>query len=455
MAKETDWKQKYKAAVNELDKNETESGETISILRKAVGRLSIAARGHDDCLNVQLKKIQEYSRKKQDQKIDVALEQLAEIVVTLDNVVEPANQGPVDEKIEPPGMKSDASDQFADSMIGSLIDRLSRLRGVGTEKNLAGIPQPVSKDNWESAVDGIVASISELIDALNDEKIDLEQFIAGITKQLDQIVSVVGAELGDLQSNQQDTRKLNELVNEGVSIIGASVASTEDIDQLKLAISQNISLIRDGVGEFVSQINQRYEAAAMRNKNLSQQLQQMDQQTQSLQQKLSDNKRQLLYDALTGVRSRIAYDEHIQQEMDRWQRYKNPFSYVIFDIDHFKKINDTHGHNAGDKALKIIAGMIQKNIRKSDLVYRIGGEEFVVLLPNTDSARADSLVDKVRNAIAGSGIHFKQQMVQITLSAGITESRDGDTIEKIYERADRALYRAKNAGRNCQFIAES
>ena len=177
----------------------------------------------------------------------------------------------------------------------------------------------------------------------------------------------------------------------------------------------------------------------------------METETQTLQLNLNANRKKLLYDSLTGVRSRLAYDEQIEQELVRWQRYQTPFSYAILDIDHFKRINDDYGHNAGDNALKFIAQTMKKNLRKSDFIFRIGGEEFVLLLTNTGVENAEGLVNSLRDSISASSLHFKQERVVINLSAGITEVTKDDSVESLYERADQALYRAKNSGRNCQF----
>lgn len=93
-----------------------------------------------------------------------------------------------------------------------------------------------------------------------------------------------------------------------------------------------------------------------------------------------------------------------------------------------------------------------RQIRKSDYVYRIGGEEFVLLVTNTELSSAETLVQKIRKSVAESGFHFKQEQVNLTLSAGITEALDDDEVQTIYERADLALYRTKNSGRNCQIV---
>jgi len=227
----------------------------------------------------------------------------------------------------------------------------------------------------------------------------------------------------------------------------------QDITQLKAVVGDNINSIRDGVESFVLRANQRHDATETRNEKLSKKIAKMEQKTEKLQQKIAENRKNLLYDTLTGVRSRFAYNEQITQELARWKRYGTPFSYAILDIDHFKKVNDKYGHNAGDKALRLIAQLMQKKIRKSDTLFRIGGEEFVLLLTNTSASQAEPLITKLRNGIVDSGFHFKQQRVVLTLSAGITEVATEDSIESMYERADAALYQAKESGRNCQFVA--
>ena len=239
-----------------------------------------------------------------------------------------------------------------------------------------------------------------------------------------------------------------------MNLIQKNFQSSTNLQELKSEISKNIETIRGGVDEFVDRFNERHEATEERNLKLTQQLSRMEQETQELQVMLKENRAKLMYDALTGVYSRMAYDDRIMQELSRWSRYQTPFSYAILDIDHFKRINDTYGHNAGDKALKLVAQMMQSYVRQSDYVFRIGGEEFVLLLTSTEINNAAGMVEKMRMGIADSSFHFKGKPVQLTLSAGITETRSGDNVESIYERADKALYKAKNSGRNCQFIAD-
>ncbi|MFT5218882.1 MAG: diguanylate cyclase [Gammaproteobacteria bacterium] len=296
--------------------------------------------------------------------------------------------------------------------------------------------------------------MSDTLTRLNKEKSELESFIANVTRQLGEISGVIAQDYDAHLSDQEDTQSLQILVKEGMTLLHNEVHSSEDLGQMKLAINNNIDVIKGGVDEFVNRIRERHEATEERNERLCEQLSKMEEETQELQVKLIENREKLLHDTLTGVHSRLAYDEQILKELARAQRYSSEFCYAIIDIDFFKRINDDFGHNAGDKALKIVAQIMLRCSRKSDYVCRIGGEEFVFILPNTDIGQASTVIEKLRSAISDTNIHFKKQRVVLTVSAGITENRNDDTADSIYERADAALYFAKNSGRNCQHVSD-
>jgi diguanylate cyclase len=338
----------------------------------------------------------------------------------------------------------------------TLLERLAIVQGNSetTQEIQIRVQQGVDDEKWPDTLNDIVNSISDSLKKLDQEKRELEDFIVNVTEQLGEITRVISEDHRDHQSSHKDAQSLHDFVQEGMSLIQRNFQSSSNLQELKSEISKNIDAIRGGVDEFVDRLNERHEATEERNQRLTRQLSQMEQETQELQVMLQENRNKLMYDALTGVYSRISYDERIIQELSRWTRYQTPFSYVILDIDHFKRINDIYGHNAGDKALKIVGQMMQSYVRQSDCVFRIGGEEFVLLLSSTDVSSASGMVENMRKGIAASSFHFKGEPVRLTLSAGITETRDGDSIESIYERADAALYRAKHSGRNCQFIAD-
>ena len=353
-------------------------------------------------------------------------------------------------------INSNSNGTQSDQMMTTLLEKLALIQGAdsATQEIQTRVHEGVDDEQWTDTLNDIVNSISSSLKNLEQEKRELENFIVKVTEQLGDVTQAINEDQKDQESNYEDAKSLQGFVQEGIELIQKNSQSCNDLQELKSEISKNIDDISGGVEDFAERFDERHEATAERNLKLTEQLSQMEQETQELQVMLQENRAKLLYDALTGVYSRMAYDERIQQELARWTRYETPFSYVILDIDHFKRINDTYGHNAGDKALKLVAQLMTTYVRQSDYVFRIGGEEFVLLLTSTAQDNAGKLVEKMRAGIADSSFHFKGEPVNLTLSAGITETRDGDDVESIYERADKALYKAKNSGRDCQFIAD-
>ncbi|EDP74082.1 GGDEF domain-containing protein [Hydrogenivirga sp. 128-5-R1-1] len=155
-------------------------------------------------------------------------------------------------------------------------------------------------------------------------------------------------------------------------------------------------------------------------------------------------------DRLTGLYNKGKFNEVLQREIQRAKRYKRPLSLIIFDIDHFKKINDTYGHKVGDEVLKALAKLIKKNIRKTDFAARWGGEEFVILAPETNVEGAKKLAEKLRQAVET----YKFPTVgKVTISLGVAQLEPDEKPEDFIVRADMALYKAKEGGRNRVEIA--
>ncbi|GAB1409677.1 GGDEF domain-containing protein [Desulfovibrionales bacterium] len=151
------------------------------------------------------------------------------------------------------------------------------------------------------------------------------------------------------------------------------------------------------------------------------------------------------HDALTGVGNRGAFDARLEEEKLRLDRSGRAFSLCILDIDHFKIINDTYGHAAGDTVLKKLAEHMRITIRKIDGLYRVGGEEFVVLAPDTDASQAVVLAEKLRVSVEQV---FAQTSIPLTVSIGVSQCDTNTTTCNLYKNADTALYEAKRTGRN-------
>lgn len=176
---------------------------------------------------------------------------------------------------------------------------------------------------------------------------------------------------------------------------------------------------------------------------------------QSLEQEVARRTAQLealiMTDPLTGLGNRRMLAKWLADEASRAHRFQRPLSVIFLDIDHFKAVNDQHGHAAGDAALVALAQVLRHEVRDCDLIGRYGGEEFVVLLPETDAAGALVLAERMRRAVAGHIVPALQRPV--TISAGIAGLLPAETSDALLRRCDRALYDAKRAGRNRCHVA--
>lgn len=155
-------------------------------------------------------------------------------------------------------------------------------------------------------------------------------------------------------------------------------------------------------------------------------------------------------DSLTGLVNYREFHRQLTEEVERFRRYRRPFSLLMLDIDHFKEINDTYGHLAGDEALRALAALLQGVVRPTDLVARYGGEEFVMLLPETAGPGALTLAERLRTRVADHAVPLTaEQSKTLTVSIGLaTYPEDGDSVQTLVNAADRALYAAKAGGRN-------
>lgn len=156
-------------------------------------------------------------------------------------------------------------------------------------------------------------------------------------------------------------------------------------------------------------------------------------------------------DPLTGIANRRRFDELVKQEVQRCQRFGHTMSLLLLDIDHFKQVNDTHGHQQGDQAILSLVRRIAKQLREVDILGRWGGEEFIILLPETSLDLAWASAERIRLAIASESHPLGADIeIPLTVSIGISASQGPqDNVDNMVRRADTALYLAKKQGRNC------
>jgi len=306
----------------------------------------------------------------------------------------------------------------------------------------------LSADGIKGMTESVVALVVDMRSALEHEKAELETFLQQLTERLNELDAMVeGAESQRLAS-LAGGRQFDAVVKAQVNVIENTVQSSTELTHMKSAIQVSLDKIRQHLAEQREQEEQHQASLEEQLRSMTQKLQQMEGESQQLKQRLARERIQALTDPLTGAPNRLAYEQRVAQEYGRWQRYKNPLTMVVCDVDHFKKINDTYGHKAGDRALMAIVKTIQFHLRETDFLARVGGEEFVVLLTETTQGDAEKVAEKLRKSVELSEFVYQGQPVPVTLSGGFAEFHPGDTVDEVYQRADKALYRAKRGGRN-------
>lgn len=249
---------------------------------------------------------------------------------------------------------------------------------------------------------------------------------------------------------QRETRRiLTDMLEGMLSISNASNEYEKKLSGYSMDLSQaaDITKVREIVGSIITDTKKMADT----NQELQDEFEKAKRQTETMNQKLNEIETIASTDALTGLYNRRTFDKEIQNLVETYKKTDEPFSVIVLDIDHFKRFNDTYGHTIGDEVLKTVGSVLKKGVKGRDMPTRYGGEEFVILLPETTCKNACILAEHLRIRIAVRPLrdpHTRQEIAKITASFGVAEVNPQDDAVSIIERADRALYAAKEAGRN-------
>ncbi len=290
-----------------------------------------------------------------------------------------------------------------------------------------------------------LVSLVGRISSYNSE--DFEDYLLNLTGQLAEVQAYVEASQQD-ERLDEEAELLSNGIRYDVQAIQQAMQESNDLQQLKSNVSSQLMNIVKSVDLFKQKEESREQRLHERYLQLQSRLEQMEVQTQQMKVHVEAERHKALTDSLTTLPNRAGYDQQITFEFERWKRYGQTFSIAVADLDLFKRINDSYGHQAGDKVLRLVAAILTRQCRSTDFVSRYGGEEFVILMPGTSEEQAVSAVEKIRHAVECSPFNFHGQPVQITLSLGVAEVQSDDSIEDLFGRADKALYEAKRLGRN-------
>lgn len=305
-----------------------------------------------------------------------------------------------------------------------------------------------SDDMWVKVISNINDIIVEALSNYQSEVHSAEKFLAELSKRLQEIDGFVQSANVMRNESLESGRALGRTMTEQVDGISSDMKQAADLDTLKSSVAEKLDVIQSHVSRHLESEEQRHTTASKREKELQSKLADLESETQGLREQIKEAAIKAVRDAVTGLPNRQAYDERMEQEYSRWKRFGEPLAILVWDIDDFKKINDTYGHQSGDKALRVMGEKLQDTIRETDFIARYGGEEFVVLLVGTDLDGAREVAEKMRQRIEKVGLKANQDMIRMTVSGGISMFQQGDAPQDVFERADQALYEAKRNGKN-------
>ncbi len=316
------------------------------------------------------------------------------------------------------------------------------------EKMKLRLEEQTEPSDWKSLLKDVAVLINSIRSKMQQEKHEFENFLQQVTDRLKTMDKFLQLETTNLQQAETDGNDFDAEIQTNVNEIRQNVNDATELSSLKQNVSSKLDTVLDHIKHYRETENQRVQTSQNRVSDMHSRIQTLEQETQALKKEVIEKNKQAMVDVLTTIPNRLAYEKKIEEEISRWKRFNNPLSLAIWDIDFFKKVNDTYGHKAGDKVLKTVAQLLNKRIRSTDFLARYGGEEFVMLLPGTRQEETLRLLNELRLQVENCGFHYHGDSVKITVSCGISSFNNNDTLAQVFDRADQALYKAKDSGRN-------
>ena len=247
--------------------------------------------------------------------------------------------------------------------------------------------------------------------------------------------------------------KLSGKVSEIMQLIDRAAGETKGYSSELQDASKNLSKADDKniVEAVVKKLITLTDDVEKSNRAMSVKLMDSEKEISALKEALESVRYEAMTDQLTGLGNRKRFDRAMDEAMVTAEANGSPFGLLVCDIDHFKKFNDTHGHQTGDQVLRLVASTIKASLKSKDIACRYGGDEFCVILPETAEANAIDVANTIRQAVMGKELVKRstgETLGRVTISIGVAELNTADTVQAIIERADQCLYAAKRTGRN-------
>ncbi|TFH75482.1 diguanylate cyclase [Gammaproteobacteria bacterium LSUCC0112] len=311
--------------------------------------------------------------------------------------------------------------------------------------------------NWYDFVAILEQILQVLRNAADEQRAEFQGFLSEVTESLAQVQAFVDSSKRYTDKNSAADAEMDASVRAQIQGIRTAVERSDtDLETLKSSVQSQIGSIISSLDGFKSQRSQQDSTLSAEMRALTERIASLENESLELRLNLARQQESATKDTLTELPNREAYNQRVRQLLDNWLRGASherrdedrSLCLAVADVDFFKNINDSYGHLAGDKVLKIIARELVSRLRDRDFIGRYGGEEFVIIMPDTRPADAEHVLNKLRLAIAAIPFHFKERQIQITVSFGVVEAVRADSPDSLFERADKALYKAKENGRN-------
>jgi diguanylate cyclase len=446
-----DWKRRYLDTLQTLEERDERLRTAEELLRLALGRLTLAAEKAYPPLEARLSALRQEVKAAPEGRLPLSrlLAQLNELVGelrTLETRSEEVEREPPVVPAKAPALDDRAA--LARRFLAVLLEKLVLTHELEQRKSDLLEALGLSGEATTVLIDRAASLVNDMRKQLEHEKDDLAGFLKQLTDTLSELDRDVQSDIALLRDDTGTRLALHDAMDSQMRGLEQDITVVNDVNQLKAIISTRLDRLRAHMASLrdsEDRLLQRMEqtTAAMRGRILL-----LEKETAGLRESLRVSRERMLIDALTGIPNRLALDERLKLELARFKRHKQPLTLAVWDIDHFKAVNDTFGHKAGDKALRIVAQKLAQQVRETDFVARYGGEEFITLFINTSVMDVLAKADSIREAIARAPFRYGDKPLRITLSCGLSQLRANDTVEQLFERADQALYAAKQGGRN-------
>jgi len=444
-----EWKEKYFASLSSLESEQRQFRAIEEVLKRLIGRLCITSRGQSPKLDDEIKTLQAALRREtKNDELDKIASALSAAINALD---EPAVGRAVAAQPPTKQVETMRGEERIRSVLAALLAELRRdpeliLQVDALDAELAAA---MTGERLPEVLSSVAELVGRRINRIERAKQEMEVLLSHMVGKLDEIGRFVAVQNQDQSQSLASSESLNtQLVGE-MQAMGASVASAVDLNHIRTQVRSRI----DSIGRHLQEFRQRETARAAdmhaRTEQMQARVSALEAEANRLQTQLQDEQRQSTLDVLTKIPNRLAYEKRMDEELKRFQRFKQPTCIAVWDVDRFKTINDTFGHAAGDRVLIAVAQCLAARIRATDFIARYGGEEFVMILCGAKPDDAMRLVDTMRVDISNLKLHFRGTPLAVTISSGVTALLAQDSAAAAFERADKALYRAKASGRNC------